>query len=99
MAYHEVCSCKRIFTTPGAMKNHQNVCTVNKKHLSSALANAKELLAVQKAKRLEALAIRKKAQECLDGGSVQSTTSTVTSLLLSTSAGHGTSSEPVRCVV
>lgn len=54
------------------MKNHQNVCTVSKKHLSSALANAKELLAIQKAKRLEALAVRKKAQEYPGDDSVRS---------------------------
>jgi hypothetical protein len=67
MTYYDICSCRRIFTTPEAMKNHQNVCTISKKHLSSAL-----LLAVQKAKRLEALAIRKKAQEYPDVDSVRS---------------------------
>jgi len=59
MPYSETCTCGRIFTTPGAMKNHQNSCTTSKKRLSAVLANAKELFAVQKAKRLEVLAIRR----------------------------------------
>jgi hypothetical protein len=54
------------------MKNHQNVCTASKKHLSSALANAKGLLAAQKAKRIETLAIRKKTQEFHVGDSAKS---------------------------
>ena len=62
MAYNETCSCGRVFTTPGAAKNHQNSCTTSKRHLSAALSNAKELFAIQKAKKLQTLVIKRQLQ-------------------------------------
>jgi hypothetical protein len=44
------------------MKNHQNSCTTNRSRLSTVLANAKELFAVRKAKRLQAIAMTRRRQ-------------------------------------
>lgn len=39
--YVEQCSCARTFLSPAALKNHQNSCLSNRKHLSTVLAKAK----------------------------------------------------------
>lgn len=62
MAYCETCSCGRSFTTPGAIKNHQNACTSSKKRLSDVLENARALFATRKAKRLQAIEYTKQSQ-------------------------------------
>jgi hypothetical protein len=69
MGYHETCSCGRIFTTPGAMKNHQNSCSTSRKHLSTVLASAKALFAVEKVKRLQAIEMRRQLEHRSAGSS------------------------------
>lgn len=54
--YNETCSCGRIFTHPAALKNHQNICLINRKKLSTALDGARKVLGERKLKRKERMA-------------------------------------------
>ncbi|OBZ78493.1 hypothetical protein A0H81_02020 [Grifola frondosa] len=53
-AYHEICSCGRSFSSPGAFSNHWRVCAKNKKRTASALAKLQDIWRAAKRRRQEA---------------------------------------------
>src|SRR3984885_9032584 len=58
-AFSQQCSCGRIFSQPGAFKNHQNVCLSNKEALKDVLSRSKGVLATRKARKVAACASNK----------------------------------------
>ena len=58
-AFSQQCSCGRIFSQPGAFKNHQNVCLSNKEALKDVLSRSKGVLATRKARKVAARASNK----------------------------------------
>jgi hypothetical protein len=57
--FSQQCSCGRIFSQPGAFKNHQNVCLSNKEALKDVLSRSKGVLATRKARKVAAHASNK----------------------------------------
>lgn len=51
--YNGTCACRRTFTYPAALKNHQNSCIINRENLSTALNGARKFLEERKLKRKE----------------------------------------------